>query len=100
MRPGKSGPGRVANWSPATISVPAGEAQATRSELRAARWHMEDVCSASYIEHVRALQDVRQCLAVADETQAAVGRHFVRDAVHVATPAPKQQNLRVASHKT
>jgi hypothetical protein len=47
--------GSVANWGPATISVPAedlaGEVQAAhsvraRGKLHAARWHMEDVCSA------------------------------------------------------
>lgn len=51
---------------------------------------MEDVCSASYIEHVRLLQEVRKRLAVltvADETEAGVGRNFVRDAVHLAVPA-------------
>lgn len=63
---------------------------------------MADACSASYIEHVRSLQEWRKypaVLAVADETQAGVGRHFVRNAVHVAAPASKQENLRVASHR-
>jgi hypothetical protein len=64
----------------------AGSAQLrARGKLHAARWHMEDGCSASYIEGVRPLCCRR--------TQAGAGRNFVRDAVHAAAPASKQENL-------
>jgi hypothetical protein len=86
---GKRGPAVLPIWGPATISVAAedvaGEVQAAhsiraRGKLHAARWHMEDGRSASYIE---------------DETDTDAGRNFVRDAVRVAAPASKQENLRV-----
>jgi hypothetical protein len=63
--------GSVANWGPATISVPAedlaGEVQAAhsvraRGKLHAARWHMEDVCSA--ISERISLYYQRRCLPV------------------------------------
>jgi hypothetical protein len=52
--------GSIGDRGPATISVPAenlgGEVQAphgigARDKLHAARWHMEDICSARCIEY-------------------------------------------------
>ena len=103
--------GSVADWGLATISVPAedcaGKAQAAhtilaRSKLEAARWHVEDVCSACCVEHVGSLEKACErltVLAVADEAEAGVGRNFIRDAAHVATPAAKREIPRVQSHK-
>jgi hypothetical protein len=104
--------GSVADRGPATISVPAedlaGEVQAAHSvraggKLHTARWHVEDVCSTRFIEHVWPLEEARErltVLAVADETEAGVRRNFVRDAAHVAASAAKQEILRALSHKT
>jgi hypothetical protein len=73
----------------ATISVPAedaaGEVEAAqgvlaRRKLHAPRWHMEDICSARIIEHVRPLEEARKrlaVLAVADETESGLWRNFV-----------------------
>jgi len=109
---GEARAGSVADWGPATISVPAedlaGEVQAAhsvraRGKLHAARWHMEDVCSARCIEHVRPLEEVRKrlaVLAVADETKAGVRRNFVRDAAHVGRTGSEAGDPRVQSHKT
>src|SRR5262249_44084474 len=84
---------------PATIGVPAedalvGEAQApngvrTHGEFHAPGRHLEDVCSAGEVEHVRPLQETRERLAVvtvADEAEAAA-----RNAAHAAAPAPKRE---------
>ena len=104
--------GSVRHWGPATISVPAedpgGEVEAAqgiraRSNLHAARWHMEDICSACCIEHIRPLQEARErlaVLAVADEAEAGVRRNLLRHAAHVTAPATKQKILSVRSHKT
>ena len=103
--------GSVRHWGPATISVPAedpaGEVEAAHGlraggKLHAARWHMEDICSACCIEHVRPLEEARKRLAVqavAEEAEAGIWRNFVRDAAHVAAPAAKRKILRVQSHK-
>jgi hypothetical protein len=104
--------GSVADRGAATISVPtedlAGEMQAAhrvraRRELHAARWHMENICSACCIEHVRSLEEARKrlaVLAVADETEAGARRNFVCDPAHVAAPAAKRESIWVLSHGT
>jgi hypothetical protein len=109
MRPTRAG--HVADRSPAAICVPAedlaGELQAAhsvraRGQLHAARRHMEDVCSARWIEHVRPLEEARERLAVpavADEAKAGVRRNVARDAAHVAAPAGKREDYRVQSHE-
>src|SRR5262249_45839263 len=65
--------GGVADRRPATVGVPAedlaGEVQTAhgvraRGKVHATRWHLEDVCSARSIEHVRALEETRERLAV------------------------------------
>jgi len=93
----------VADRGPATIGVPAedlaGEAQAAhsvpaRGKLHAASWHLENVCSARCVEHVRPLEEARErltVLAVADEAEAGGRRDLARDAAHVAAPAPKRE---------
>jgi len=95
----KARAGSVADRGPATISVPAedvgGEAQAAhsvhaRSKLHTTRWHLEDLCSARCVEHVRPLEEARERLAVpavADEAKAGVRRNFACDAAHAAAPA-------------
>ena len=104
--------GSVADWGAATISVPtedfAREMQAAyrvraRCKLHAARWHVENICSACCIEHVRSLEEARKrlaVLAVADETGAGVRRNFVCDAAHMAAPAAKRESIWVLSHST
>jgi hypothetical protein len=74
-----------------------------RIKLYAARWHLEDVCSAPGVEHVRPLEEVRErlaVLAVADGAKAGVRRNFVRAAAYVAAPAAKRELLRAQNHKT
>src|SRR5262249_3259632 len=85
--------------SVATISVPSedltGEAHAAHGvgaggKPHAARWHLENVCSARCVERIRPLKESRErlaVLAVADETEAGVRRNFARDATHAAAPA-------------
>jgi hypothetical protein len=97
--------GGVADRGPATIGVPAedlaGEAQAAhgvgaRGKLHAARRHLEDVCPARCIEHVRPLEKARErlaILAVADKSEAGGRCNLACDAAHVAAPAPKRQVL-------
>jgi len=63
----------------------------------AGRGHMEDICSAGGIEHVRASEEARKGLAipaVAGETEAGVRRHAVSDAAHLAAPVAKRQSIR------
>jgi hypothetical protein len=105
------GAGSVADRGSATISVPAedlaGKVQAAhsiraRGKLHAARWHLENVCSARCIEHVWPLKEARKrlaVLAVTNKTEAGVRRNFVRGAAHVAAQAAKREILRVLSHK-
>ncbi len=93
----------VANRGPATIGVPAedlaGEAQAAHSvrapgKLHAAGWHLENVCSARYVEHVRPLEEARErltVLAVADEAEASGRRNLARQSAYAAAPAPKRE---------
>jgi hypothetical protein len=104
--------GRIADRGPATIGVPAedpaGEVQAAhgvsaRGKLHAARWQMEDICSARRIEHVRPLEKARKRLAVpaiADETETCIRTDFVCDAAYMAATAAKRETLRVLSHDT
>ena len=92
----------VADRGAATIRVPtedlAREMQAPHRvragcELHAARWHMEDICSACCIEHVRSFKEARKglaVLAIADEAETRVRRNFVCDATHVAAPTAKR----------
>src|SRR6516162_4963924 len=99
----KARAGSVADRGPATISVPAedlvGEAQAAqsvhaRSKLHATCWHLEDLCSARCVEHVRPLEEARErlaVLAVADEAEDGVRRNFARDTAHAATPAAQRK---------
>src|SRR5262249_14601299 len=99
----KARAGSIADRGSATISVPAehlvGEAQAAhsvhaRSKLHATRWHLEDLCSARRVEHVRPLEEARErlaVLAVADEAEAGVRRYFAGDAAHAATPAAQRE---------
>jgi len=101
----------IADRSSATISVPAedltGEAHAAHSvracgKPHAARWHLENVCSARCVERIRPLKESRErlaVLAVADEAEAGVRRNFARDATHAAAPAAKREVLRVETHK-
>jgi hypothetical protein len=61
-----------------------------RSERHAAGRHMEDICAACLIEHVRPLKKARKRLAVgavADKPQAGVRRNLVCNASHVAAQA-------------
>jgi hypothetical protein len=102
---------RVADRGPAAIRGPAedlaGELEAAHSvraggQLHAARRHLEDVCSARGVEHVRPLEEARERLAVpavAHETEAGVGRNVVRDAAHAAAAAAKREGYRVQSHE-
>src|SRR6185436_2052355 len=104
--------GGIADRGPATIRVPAedlaGEMQAahgvyTRGQLHTTRRHLENVCSACRIEHVRTAEETRERLtipAVTHEAEAGVGRNFVRDAAHVAAPATQRDMRKVRSHKT
>src|SRR5262249_60035622 len=99
--------GSVADWGPATISVPAedlaGQAQAAhgvgaRGKLHAARWHLEDVGSARCVEHVRPFEETRErlaVLAIADKTEASVRRNFPGDAAHAAAATAKREVLGV-----
>jgi len=101
----------IADRCPATIRVPAedlaGDVQAANSvcacgELHAARWHLEDVCSAGSVEHIRALEETRERLAIltiADKAETGVRRNFVRDATHMAAPATKREVLEGLHHK-
>src|ERR1700744_5024193 len=101
---------RVGDRGAATLRVPAedlvGELQAAhrvraRCKLHAACWHMEDLCSACGIEHVRSFEEASKRLAipaVADETEAGVRRNFVGDAAHVTAPAAKRQSVLVVRH--
>jgi len=93
----------IANRGPATIGVPAenlaGKLHATycvraSRKLHATRWHLENVCSSSRVEHIRPFEEVRErltILAIANEAEASRRRYLVRDAVHVAAPAPKRE---------
>src|SRR5262245_55293724 len=99
----KARAGSIANRGPTTIGAPAedlaGETQATHcvhsgGKLHATRWHLENVCSACSVEHVRPLQEARErlaILAIANEAEASGRRNHARDAVHVAAPAPKRE---------
>jgi hypothetical protein len=74
-----------------------------RGKFHAARWHMEDICSARCIEHVPPIEEARKrlaVLAVADEAEAGVRPNFVRDAAHMSAPAAKRELLCVLRHKT
>jgi hypothetical protein len=69
-----------------------------RGKPHAARWHLENVCSAGCIERIRPLKESRErlaVLAVADEAEAGVRRNFARDATHAAASAAKRE---VPSH--
>jgi hypothetical protein len=91
--------GAIGDRSFATIRVPPenffGEAQAPQciragGKLQATRWHLKDVRTAGSIEHVGALEKMRErlaVLAVADKPEARRRRHVARDAVHVAAAA-------------
>src|SRR5262245_17757256 len=93
----------VADRGPATIGVPAedlaGEAQAAhsvraRGKPQASRWHLENVCSARCVEHVRPLEEARErltVLAIADEAEAGGRRDFARAAEHVAASTTKRE---------
>jgi hypothetical protein len=75
----------------------------TRGQLYAACRHLENVCSACGIEHVRTAEETRERLAIpaiTDEAEAGVGRNLVRDAAHVAAPATQRDIRKVRSHKT
>ena len=99
VRPG----GGVGNRGPATIGVPAQnlvrEAQApkgvrARGELHAPGRHLEDVCPAGRVEHVRSLEETGErlaVLAVADEAEAGGRGDVARDAAHTAALTPKRE---------
>lgn len=102
--------GSVADRGPATFGVPAehhvGEMQAAHGvgagrNLHAAHWHLEYVCSACRVEHVRPIEEACECLAilaVADETQALGRRNAARDTAYMAAPAPKREVRRHPRH--
>src|ERR1700722_8073449 len=104
--------GRVADGRAATLSVPAedlaGELQAAHRvragcKLHAARRHMEDICSACGIEHVRPFEETRKRLAVpavAGETGAGIWPNVVCDAAHVTAPAAKRESILVLRRVT
>jgi hypothetical protein len=83
----KARPGSIAKRGPATIGIPAedfaGETQATHrvrasGKLHATRWHLENVCSACCVEHVRPLEEARErlaILAIANEAEASGRRN-------------------------
>jgi hypothetical protein len=81
-----------------------GEAQAAHGiracdELHPGGRHLEDVRSAGRVEHVRPLEETRECLAVpaiADEAEAA----RLGDVAHAAAPATKGQVQGHALHQT
>jgi hypothetical protein len=98
-KPGRAG--GVGNRRPATVAVPAqdlaGEAQASqgvraRGEIYAPGRHVEDVRSACGVEHVHAIEEMGERLAIraiADEAEAAGWGDVACDAARVAAPAPK-----------
>jgi hypothetical protein len=104
--------GGIGNRGPAAIGVPAqdlvGEAQAPHGlracgELHASGRHLEDVRSASRVEHVRSLEETREHLAVpaiANEAEAAGRGDVARDAAHAAAPATKREVQGHALHRT
>src|SRR5262249_12996500 len=83
----------IANWCATTIGVPAqdlaGEPDATHrtcasAKLHATRWHLEDVCSACRVEHVRPFEEARERLAIcaiANKAEASGRRNLARDTV-------------------
>ena len=91
----------VGNRCPATIGVPAEDlarkAQAAHGvsaggELHAAGRQLKNVGAAGGVEHVRPIEEARECLAViavADEPEAARRRNVARYAAHVTAPATK-----------
>ena len=96
----------IADRGAATIGIPAKDAVgreahathcvSTGSELYAANWHLEDVCSARFVEHVRSFQKTRErlaILAVADQAQACGWPRYASDSAHVTT-STAQRNLR------
>ena len=96
----------IADGGAATIGIPVKDAMgreahathriSTDSKLDAADWHLEDVCSARFVEHVRSFQKTRErltILAVADKAQACGWPHHASDTAHVTT-STAQRNLR------
>jgi len=93
----------IANWCAATIGVPAqdlaGEPHATHrtcasAKLHATHWHLEDVCSACRVEHVRPVEEERERLAIcaiANKAEASGRRNLACDTVHVAAAAPQRE---------
>jgi hypothetical protein len=101
----KARAGRVGDRGPATIGVPAEhparEVQAADG-VRACRKchatgrHVEDVCSARAVQHVRPPKKARERLtiaAVADEAEAPIGRHDVSYAAHMPAPAAERNSV-------
>jgi len=88
------------------VDSPVAEAQASHGvhaggEVHAPWRHLEDVRAAGCVEHVRPLEEARECLAilaVAEDSAAGGRRNRARDAAHVAAPAPKREVQRQACH--
>jgi hypothetical protein len=93
----------VADRGLTTIGVPAedlaGQLQATHSvgarrKPHTARWHLENVGSASCVEYVRPIEEARErltVLTVADEAEPRGWLGLTGGAAHVAAPAPKRE---------
>src|SRR5262245_47121317 len=99
----------IANRGPATIGVPAedltGKPHATHrvrasGKLHATRWHLENVCSSCRVQHIRPFEKACErltILAIANEAESSGRPYRVRDALHVAAPAPKREVYEHAS---
>src|SRR5262249_48166674 len=89
--------GVVSDWRPGTIGVPAEDLSGEHGvgaggQLHTPRRHLKDGRAAGCVEHVRPLEEARECLAVvavANEAEANGRRNPTGDAAYVAAPAPK-----------